>query len=565
MNQFLQSNAQKATKTHTKTEGHETLGISRISTKHHIQTHSNFYANEDLFEFENEEDELSSDFSTEEQDISAPTSRDQQRNHIFTVNNGTDSRPMIELIIENNVTRMLIDSGAQDNLIDEASLRAWQNRPKLRIPKTKLFAYNSNKEIPTIGEFTALVKVNHKMHKASFRVVEGRSGKLLSFTTARDMNLVSSDQFKPDVIICGYNKVNEDFYTELMENYKEVFNYTVGRLKDFKVKLHIDKTIKPVQQPYRRVPYNLARACEDEIDKLIANKIIEEAKVPTGWISQMVVFPKEKKPGEVRITTDMRLANKAIVREKFPIPTIEEIAYDLHDADIFSELDLNKAFHQIQWEDEDSKNITAFETSKGIYRFLVLNMGVHNASEYLQKVMKQKVIKGLKGVRSIADNVIVAGKGRENHDRSLTSLCERLKELRITVSRNNCKLGVTELEFFGLRISKEGVALSQDKVAALKTAAQPATPSDLRSFLGPAVYDGSYIPNLATLADPLWKMLKERDFEWKEVHENAFQAVKQAVIQHTLSFFNPTWLTEVTVDASPVGLGAVLGQENPLK
>ena len=87
----------------------------------------------------------------------------------------------------------------------------------------------------------------------------------------------------------------------------------------------------------------------------------------------------------MRITTDMRVANKAIIREKFPIPTVEEIAYDLNDADTFSELDLNKAFHQIELEDEDSKNITAFETSKGIFRYKKLNMGKHNSSEYLQK------------------------------------------------------------------------------------------------------------------------------------------------------------------------------------
>jgi hypothetical protein len=198
-----------------------------------------------------------------------------------------------------------------------------------------------------------------------------------------------------------------------MNNFKDVFNDKVGRLKDFKVKLHIDKAKKPTQQPYRRVPYNLAKACEEEIDKLITSGVIEESKEPIGWLSQMVVVPKEKKPGKVRITTGIRLANRAIIREKFPTPTVEEIAYDLNGADVFSELDLNKAFHQIELEDEESKNITAFETSKGIFRYRVLKMGIPNASEYLQKAMKQKVIEGLNGVRSIADNIIVAGKGRE--------------------------------------------------------------------------------------------------------------------------------------------------------
>ena len=79
--------------------------------------------------------------------------------------------------------------------------------------------------------------------------------------------------------------------------------------------------------------------------------MIEESKEPTGWVSQIVVVPKEKKPGKVRITTDMRLANKAIVREKFPTATVEKIAYDLNGTDVFSELNLNKAFHQIELED----------------------------------------------------------------------------------------------------------------------------------------------------------------------------------------------------------------------
>ena len=236
---------------------------------------------------------------------------------------------------------------------------------------------------------------------------------------------------------------------------------------------------------------------------------------------------------------------------------------NLNDADTFSELDLNKAFHQIELEDEDSKNITAFETSKGIFRYKKLNMGIHNASEYLQKAMKQKVIKGLKRTRSIADNVIVAGKGRAQHDEHLLQLCERLRSLGLTVGRDNCKLGVSELEFFGLKISAKGVALGNDKVEALKSASQPATPSELRSFLGLAVYGGNFIPNLATISDPLWDLLKQKDYEWKEEHEKAFLKVKEAVLQHALSFFNPLWDTEVTVDASPCGLGAVLGQVNP--
>ena len=201
-----------------------------------------------------------------------------------------------------------------------------------------------------------------------------------------------------------------------MEEFSEVINERVGRLKGYKVKLHIDNNAKPVQQAYRRIPYNLNQAAEKEIDELKANGVIEEPPGPTGLISQMVVVPKEKKPGRVRITIDMRVANKSIIRERLAVPTLEEIMYDLQGSTIFSELDLNKALHQVELEDEDSKNITAFETSKGIFRFKVLNMGIHNASENLQKTMKQKVLVGLKGVKNLQDNVIVFGRNYEEHD-----------------------------------------------------------------------------------------------------------------------------------------------------
>ena len=82
--------------------------------------------------------------------------------------------------------------------------------------------------------------------------------------------------------------------------------------------------------------------------------------------------------------------------------------------------------------------------------------------------------------------------------------------------------------------------------------------------MGLAIYGYSYIPELATLADPLWNLLKQgNEYDWKEEHDKAFKSIKDAVIEHALSFFNPNWTTEVMVDASPHGLAAVLGQVDP--
>ena len=91
---------------------------------------------------------------------------------------------------------------------------------------------------------------------------------------------------------------------------------------------HIDDNIKPKQQPYRRVPNHLLKPIEDELKKLQENDIIEKVTKPPDCVSALVAVPKPKKPGEVRITIDSRLANKAVKRIKYVVPTTEEIAYE---------------------------------------------------------------------------------------------------------------------------------------------------------------------------------------------------------------------------------------------
>lgn len=118
----------------------------------------------------------------------------------------------------------------------------------------------------------------------------------------------------------------------------------------------------------------------------------------------MVVVPKPKKPGEVRITTDMRKANKAIENTKFASPTIEEISYDLQGSTIFSEFDLNKAFHQIELEKGESRDITAFETHRGVARFKTLNMGTVNSMESFNWRLKETLPMVSQGFKVLPTN-----------------------------------------------------------------------------------------------------------------------------------------------------------------
>lgn len=359
------------------------------------------------------------------------------RGNLFTVNG--ENTPTCIITVGSNNCRVLIDSGADDNVIDEATYNSWEVKPKLIAPTIKLYSYNSNEPLPVIGEFNSVVYGNDKQCSGVFLVIRGRSGCLLSCDTSRRLGLFQTQAFSE---INNVKNSNED-YKELFREFKSVFNDTIGCLKGYEVELHVDETIKPKQQPYRRIAHHLIQPVEKELQKLLKNDIIEKVSEPSEWVSAIVVVPKPKKPGEVRITIDSRLANKAIKRTRYVVPTTEQIAYDMNGAKVFSRLDCNKAFHQVRLK-KKSRPITTFITHKGRFRFKRLHMGVNVASEEFQKALGE-ALEGLEGVKNLADDIVVFGRNRKEHDKRLRELCLRLEEKGITCSPDNCEIGVSEL------------------------------------------------------------------------------------------------------------------------
>ena len=125
---------------------------------------------------------------------------------------------------------------------------------------------------------------------------------------------------------------------------------------------HVDKTVQPIAQPVRRLPFGLREKVEKKLDELLEKEIIEEvSNAPTTWLSLLVVVPKPD--GDIRIYVDMRRANEAIVREIHLIPTIEEVLQDLSGSTVFSKLDLKWRFHQVELA-EESREITTFVTHR---------------------------------------------------------------------------------------------------------------------------------------------------------------------------------------------------------
>ena len=124
---------------------------------------------------------------------------------------------------------------------------------------------------------------------------------------------------------------------QLCAKYPSLFQ-GIGKLKSVQVKLHIDPTVKPVAQPARRIPFHVRQKVEEELDGMEQKGIIERVYGPTPWVSPLVITPK--KNGEVRVCVDMRMANRAIIRERHPMPTVDDLIHSLNGATVFSKLDL---------------------------------------------------------------------------------------------------------------------------------------------------------------------------------------------------------------------------------
>ena len=118
-------------------------------------------------------------------------------------------------------------------------------------------------------------------------------------------------------------------------------------MKGYELKLNVDTSVKPVSQSVRRIPFGARAKVEKKLDELLACGIVEEVpEGPASWVSSLVVVPKPDSNG--RICVDMRRANQAMIRERQPIPTVEEVLQDLNGSTVFIPVDLESLFHRIR-------------------------------------------------------------------------------------------------------------------------------------------------------------------------------------------------------------------------
>ncbi|PAA55936.1 hypothetical protein BOX15_Mlig012942g1, partial [Macrostomum lignano] len=350
-----------------------------------------------------------------------------------------------------------------------------------------------------------------------------------------------------------------DLTADLQARYPTTFSGAIGCCTGAVHQPKVDPAVRPVQQPLRRLPLMRQEQVGAELDKMEKDGIIERVNA-SEWVSNLVVTAK--KDGSIRICVDVREPNKALIVDKHPMPQLDEIASKIKKGRgrVFSKIDLKSGYMQMQLH-ESSRNLTAFITHKGLFRYRRVPFGLASAPAAFQRMLDDQAA-DLDGVEHILDDFIVYGRSEEEHDRRLEKLLQRLEDKGMTVNKQKCAFKQKEVEFFGFVISEAGIRPTESATAAIRDIRQPGDQKALKSFLGAANFLMRFVPHYADITEPLRRLLKaDSNFDWTPECQRAFEAVKDAISKApTLAHFDPKADTIVTTDASAKAIGAQLSQ-----
>ncbi|CAN6477769.1 unnamed protein product [Victoria cruziana] len=320
----------------------------------------------------------------------------------------------------------------------------------------------------------------------------------------------------------------------------------------------------PETSPISKAPYRMAPAELEELKKQLqelTNKgFIRPSVSPWG---APVLFVK-KKDGSMRLCIDYRMLNEVTIKNKYPLPHIEDLFDQLKSAKVFSKIDLRSGYHQLQIKTEDISKM-AFRTQYGHYEFRVMPFGLTNAPAAFMDLMNRIFHDLLDDyVIVFIDDILVYSDDKTMHSFHLAEVLKRLRQNKLYAKFSKCEFWLEKESFLGHIISRDGVTVDPMKVKAVHDWSTLRNISEIRSFLGLAGYYRKFIQDFSRIASPMTKLLQKGvKFTWSEACEKSFQTLKEKLTKAPiLTLPDGREGFAVYSDASGIGYGAVLMQKD---
>ncbi|GJR87526.1 putative reverse transcriptase domain-containing protein [Tanacetum coccineum] len=325
----------------------------------------------------------------------------------------------------------------------------------------------------------------------------------------------------------------------IVQDFPEVFPEDLPGLPPTRqVEFQID--LVPGAAPVARAPYRLApsemKELSEQLKELSDKGFIRPSSSPWG---APVLFVK-KKDGSFRMCIDYRELNKLTVKNRYPLPRIDDLFDQLQGSSVYSKIDLRSGYHQLRVRKEDIPK-TAFRTRYGHYEFQVMPFGLTNAPAVFMDLMNRN---------------------KEEHEEHLKQILELLKKEELYAKFSKCEFWIPKVQFLGHVIDSEGIHMDPAKIESIKDWTSPKSSTEIRQFLGLDEYYRRFIEGFSKIAKPMTKLTQKKvKFEWGDKQESAFQLLKQKLCSAPILAL-PEGSEDFIAycDASKKGLGAVLMQ-----
>ncbi len=320
----------------------------------------------------------------------------------------------------------------------------------------------------------------------------------------------------------------------------------------------------PGTMPPRGRLYSLSAPEREALEKYLTESLAAQIIVPSSSPAGAGFFFVKRKDGSLRPCIDYRGLNDITVKNRYPLPLMSSAFEILQGAKIFTKLDLRNAYHLVRIKEGDEWK-TAFNTPVGHFEYRVLPFGLVNAPAVFQALVND-VLRDMINVFVFVylDDILIFSPSLQVHVQHVRRVLQRLLENRLFVKAEKCMFHSRSVTFLGSVVSAEGISMDPDKVRAVIEWPVPDSRIALQRFLGFANFYRRFIRNFSQVAAPLTALTSVRShFTWSEVAQNAFDHLKRLFTSAPILITpDPTRQFIVEVDASDVGVGAILSQRS---